>query len=142
MQPGSICVWSGDTVLVYPGVFSPFLVGIALANRRGVAGPTSPLTLVDGRIGGHPGSGPSSSVLRWIFLRTDETMTCELALSPDDSTYELRISPTTGKGVELFDNAMSAFQRYAKIEKILVNEGWSLQTFERDRRSRRHTQSG
>jgi hypothetical protein len=31
---------------------------------------------------------------------------------------------------ESFDDARSAFERHAAIERILINEGWSLESFE------------
>jgi hypothetical protein len=32
-------------------------------------------------------------MLRWTFHRDDDTVVCELGLSKDDSTYELRLNP-------------------------------------------------
>ncbi|MGH7488443.1 MAG: hypothetical protein ACREMY_23020 [bacterium] len=75
-------------------------------------------------------------VLKWTFRRGGETMTCELGLTSDNSAYELRIDPPAnpaGSTTELFDDAMTAFQRHARIERILVQEGWSLDTFESQR---------
>lgn len=75
----------------------------------------------------------SVRVMRWTFRREHETVVCELGLNPDDSAYELRIEPPwnpAGAGTELFDDAMAAFQRHAAIERILVQEGWSLDSFE------------
>lgn len=64
---------------------------------------------------------------------------CELGLTGDDSAYQLRIDPPwnpTGATTELFDDALSAFQRHAMIERILVKEGWSLDSFESERLER------
>ena len=75
-------------------------------------------------------------VLRWTFSRGSETIRCELGLTRDDSAYQLRIDPpwnTTGVSLECFDDAMSAFQRHATIEHLLVNEGWTLESFESTR---------
>jgi hypothetical protein len=75
-------------------------------------------------------------VLRWTFRRGPEAVVCELGLTGDDSAYELRIDPPwnpAGTTTELFDDAMAAFQRHAMIERVLVDEGWSLDSFESQR---------
>src|SRR4051812_15941359 len=75
----------------------------------------------------------STRILRWTFRREDEAVVCELGLNSDDSAYELRLNPPwnpAGTTTELFDDAMSAFQRHAAIERILVREGWMLEGFE------------
>src|SRR5262245_43672910 len=72
-------------------------------------------------------------VLRWTFSRDRETILCELSLTRDDSAYQLRIDPpwnTTGISVECFDDAMAALHRHATIERQLVNDGWTLESFE------------
>jgi hypothetical protein len=72
-------------------------------------------------------------VLRWTFRRGDDAVVCELGLSVDDSAYELRINRPWSPGrtsTELFDDAMSAFERHAAIERVLVREGWMLEAFE------------
>ncbi len=60
-------------------------------------------------------------------------MVCELALTGEDRGYELRApadwSPT-GLSVECFDDALTAFQRHAMIERQLLDEGWVLDGFE------------
>jgi hypothetical protein len=75
-------------------------------------------------------------LLRWTFHRDEETVVCELTLTPDDSAYELRVRSGWNRGgaaTELFDDAVTAFQRHASIERALVNEGWSLDRIESDR---------
>jgi hypothetical protein len=72
-------------------------------------------------------------VLRWRFHRNGEMVSCELGLTGDDSAYQLTIDPPwnpTGVTVEIFDDAMSAFQRHAMIERLLLEAGWSLESFE------------
>ena len=64
-------------------------------------------------------------ILRWTFRRGQDAVVCELGLNRDNSAYELRVNPPwnpTGLTTELFDDAMSAFQRHAAIERILVSE--------------------
>jgi hypothetical protein len=75
-------------------------------------------------------------ILRWTFRRGDETVVCELGLNQNESAYELRLNPPwhrSGDGPEQFDDAMSAFQRHAEIERVLVNAGWMLEGFEAER---------
>jgi hypothetical protein len=75
----------------------------------------------------------SVRILRWTFRRDDEAVVCELGLNSDESAYELRLNPPwnpSGMTTEVFDDAMSAFQRHAAIERILVHEGWMLEGFE------------
>ena len=79
------------------------------------------------------GAARSVRVLRWTFIRNTETLVCELGLTSDDSAYQLRLDPPsnpTGVAVECFDDAMSAFQRHATIERMLVDGGWTLESFE------------
>jgi hypothetical protein len=76
-------------------------------------------------------------VIRWIFRRDgDETVVCELALTGEDREYELRAPAEwnpTGVSVERFDDALTAFQRHAMIERQLLDLGWTLDGFESER---------
>lgn len=75
-------------------------------------------------------------VLRWVFRRGEETLTCELGLTGEASAYELRMTAPQHPDRDLhevFDDAMPAFQRHAGIERALVTEGWSLDSFESHR---------
>jgi hypothetical protein len=71
--------------------------------------------------------------LRWVFRRGADLLACELGLTALESAYELRITvpghPERDQ-IEIFDDAMGAFQRHAMIERALVEDGWSLDTFE------------
>jgi hypothetical protein len=72
-------------------------------------------------------------ILRWTFRRGDDTVVCELGLNGNESAYELRLNPPwhhSGGVPEQFDDAMSAFQRHAEIERVLVSGGWMLEEFE------------
>jgi hypothetical protein len=74
----------------------------------------------------------SVRVMRWTFRRDHETVVCELGLNGDNSAYELRVAPPwnpLGVSNELFDDALAAFQRHTAIERTLVQEGWSLESF-------------
>jgi hypothetical protein len=75
-------------------------------------------------------------VLRWTFRRDDEAVVCELALTGEDREYELRAPADwnpTGASVERFDDALTAFQRHAMIERVLLDDGWYLHAFESER---------
>jgi len=80
-----------------------------------------------------PSADPYVRILRWTFTREAESLCCELGLSADDSVYQLRIDPPwngTGLSLESFGDAMSAFQRHAAIERLLLDEGWTLESFD------------
>ena len=82
-------------------------------------------------------------VLRWTFQREGQLVFCELGLTGDDTAYQLRIDPPwnpCGVTVEMFDDAMSAFRRHAMIERVLLDEGWSLENFESTRLERHSAQ--
>jgi hypothetical protein len=76
-------------------------------------------------------------VLRWTFCRDgDDAVVCELALTGEDREYELRAPADwnpSGLPVERFDDALTAFQRHAMIERQLLNAGWVLDVFESER---------
>jgi hypothetical protein len=76
-------------------------------------------------------------VLRWTFRREDdEAVVCELGLTGEDREYELRVPPEwnpTHRAIERFDDAMTAFQRHAMIERALLDAGWVLDSFESER---------
>jgi hypothetical protein len=72
-------------------------------------------------------------VLSWIYRRDDETVSCRLALTSDCSAYELRTQPRwnpTRASLELFDDALSAFERQTAIERRLLDAGFALERFD------------
>jgi hypothetical protein len=76
-------------------------------------------------------------ILRWTFRRDeDETVVCELALTGRDRAYEVRVpacwSPTHCD-IERFDDALTAFQRHAMIERTLLDHGWVLDGFDSEK---------
>jgi hypothetical protein len=78
-------------------------------------------------------------ILRWTFRRGEEAAVAELCLRPDHSAYQLRLNPPwnpSGVVTEVFDDAMSAFQRQAALERMLVSEDWTLEGFESEQRER------
>jgi hypothetical protein len=75
-------------------------------------------------------------IMRWTFRRQDETVVCELGLDRNDAGYEIRVNPPcnpTGVTTETFHEAIAAFERHAEIERCLIEEGWSLESFESGR---------
>ena len=75
-------------------------------------------------------------VLRWTFRREDEAVVCELGLTGEDREYEIRIPAQwnpTHRAIECFDDALTAFQRHAMIERTLLDAGWVLHGFESER---------
>jgi hypothetical protein len=75
-------------------------------------------------------------VLRWTFRRENEAVVCELGLTGEDREYELRIPAEwnpTHRAIERFDDALTAFQRHAMIERTLLDAGWVLDGFESER---------
>jgi hypothetical protein len=76
-------------------------------------------------------------VLRWTFRRDgDDEVVCELALTGEDREYELRVPAEwnpTHREIERFDDALTAFQRHAMIERTLLDAGWVLAGFESER---------
>ena len=75
-------------------------------------------------------------ILRWTFRREDEAVVCELGLTGEDREYELRVPAEwnpTHREIERFDDALTAFQRHAMIERTLLDAGWVLAGFESER---------
>jgi len=81
----------------------------------------------------------SARVMRWVFRRHDDTVVFELGLNRDDSAYELRVSPpwnAIGISTEVFNDATAAFERHGVLERLLLEDGWSLESFESGRAPR------
>jgi hypothetical protein len=76
---------------------------------------------------------PRVRVMRWTYRRDGDVLTCQLSLTNDLTAYGLRITPVRiwdGLATELFDDAISAFQRQSALEQTLVDEGWHLDQFD------------
>jgi hypothetical protein len=72
-------------------------------------------------------------VLRWVFVRGEDTMTCELALDEFTLAYEFRTwsgSAPTSVTVERFLEVTRAFGRQCEWEAALIGQGWSLHAYE------------
>jgi hypothetical protein len=71
-------------------------------------------------------------VLRWVFTRDLEHLTCELTLASDES-FELTTKPAYPEhtnGHEHFRNLAASFQRQCELEAALIDEGWTLESHE------------
>jgi len=77
-------------------------------------------------------SASPGRVLRWTFRRQNELLRCELGLDRRDLAYELRVQrPAAADGsVETFTDAIAALNRQAALERALIEEGWSLESFQ------------
>jgi hypothetical protein len=75
-------------------------------------------------------------LLRWIFQRGNECLTCQVDQRPGDRTYTLSIvphSPHVADGIaETFNTAWSAFRRHAMIASELRRSGWTLAAYTAD----------
>jgi hypothetical protein len=72
-------------------------------------------------------------VLRWVYSRQDESLTCELHLADDGLSYQLTMTPCPQHGVpelERFKDATDAFHRQCELERNLIADGWSLESYE------------
>ena len=71
-------------------------------------------------------------VLRWVYTRATDSCTCELTLDAHALVYELRTSIGTPSSprIERFHAVGRAFQRQSTWESALIDDGWTLATFE------------
>jgi len=73
-------------------------------------------------------------LLRWVFQRGNQIVTCGVDQRPGDNTFTLSLVPNaTGAGLaETFTSAWSAFQRHAMIASELRRSGWTLAAYTAD----------
>jgi len=75
--------------------------------------------------------------LTWSYRRAEQQLTCVLGLTPDCSSYELRLAPARlapGAATELLDAALAALQRHDALQRALFSDGWRLDRFAEGRR--------
>jgi len=78
---------------------------------------------------------PSRRLLRWIFERGSQQLTCRVDQRPGDETFTLSLVPTSTTGVgiaETFTSAWSALRRHAMIASELRRAGWTLAAYTAD----------
>ena len=118
---------------------SPVGAGTTIANRGGMNTVTaiSPGDTYPSAVDRSRRNNCHIRVLRWTFRRDrNEAVVCELALTGEDREHELRAPAEwnpTGRAVERFDDALTAFQRHAMIERQLLDLGWALDEFQSER---------
>lgn len=69
---------------------------------------------------------PSTRVLRWVFRRSNEAITCEIDAAGDHA-FEVCIVPhwnVSAGTIERFDAAYRAFERHAELALRLREAGW------------------
>jgi hypothetical protein len=87
---------------------------------------------------GMRGSAPKRQprhLLRWIFERGHQRLTCCVDQRPGDHAFTLSLVPvsSTGAGLaETFTSAWSAFRRHAMIASELRRSGWTLAAYTAD----------
>ena len=81
------------------------------------------------------GERPSRRLLRWIFQRGNQRLTCRVDQRAGDHTFTLSLVPhsATGAGIaETFTSAWSALRRHAIIASELRRAGWTLAAYTAD----------
>ncbi len=73
-------------------------------------------------------------VLRWVFVRHTERVQCELSLDDAHLLYELRtrrLGVAASEVVERYLDASRALHCQSDLERQLLEDGWSMETFEK-----------
>jgi hypothetical protein len=79
-----------------------------------------------------PHTDRSIRVLRWVYARDSQRITCELSLDGSALLYELRVrseEPSTSTRIERFVHAAPAFTRQCEMETEWVENGWMLEHY-------------
>lgn len=66
-------------------------------------------------------------MLRWIFLRHANAITCEVDFATDH--YEVSVIPhwdVSASAIERFDSAPHAMERHAELATSLREAGWAV----------------
>ena len=69
----------------------------------------------------------SVSIIRWLFHRGAETLTCAIEPAGDGRSFDVFVLPhwnMTAAAAERFDAASGAFRRHAEIALQLREAGW------------------
>ncbi len=68
------------------------------------------------------------SLIRWIFERNGNAITCEIDMS-DRHTCDVAVIPhwdSAAAIIEHFDGPMGAMERHAELAVALLEEGWTV----------------
>ena len=71
-------------------------------------------------------------LLRWVFQRENQLITCQLDREGRQSPYTLSLVPHWNVGgavSEDFDAGVSAFRRHAAVAEQLRSQGWTLAAY-------------
>ena len=74
----------------------------------------------------------SIRLLRWVFQRGNQLLTCQLDREDLLSSYTLSLVPhwdVRQAASETFDAGVSAFRRHAAIAEALRSQGWTLAAY-------------
>ncbi len=74
----------------------------------------------------------SVRMLRWVFSRAGEKLRCELSLDAGAFAYHLCVSTDDRDRTfsEQFGDVAKAFERQCQLESALLEEGWTLDSYE------------
>ena len=75
---------------------------------------------------------PTIHLLRWVFQRENQLITCQLDREGRQSAYTLSLVPhwDVRRAVsENFDAGVSAFRRHATVAEQLRSQGWTLAAY-------------
>ncbi|HYU77717.1 MAG TPA: hypothetical protein VEK56_01950 [Vicinamibacterales bacterium] len=70
----------------------------------------------------------SSNVLRWVFQRDANAITCKLDMNSDRS-FEMHIVPhwdVPASVIEHFESPADALLRHAEVARLLRENGWNV----------------
>ncbi|PYR69187.1 MAG: hypothetical protein DMF88_06865 [Acidobacteria bacterium] len=82
-----------------------------------------------------PAQSQPRRLIRWIFQRGNQRLTCRVDQRPGDHAFTLALVPhsNVGAGIaETFTSAWSAFRRHAIIASELRRSGWTLAAYTAD----------
>ena len=71
-------------------------------------------------------------LLRWVFQRENQLLTCQIEREGRQSAYTLSVVPhwdVRQAAAETFDAGVSAFRRHAAIADQLRSRGWTLAAY-------------
>ena len=71
-------------------------------------------------------------LLRWVFQRDNQLLTCQLDMEGHQRSYTLSVIPhwdVRQAALETFDAGVSAFRRHAAIAEQLRGQGWMLAAY-------------
>ena len=71
-------------------------------------------------------------VIRWVFRRENQMLTCQLTAVLGGAAYALLLLPHWDRSqawMETFDSSVPALQRHAEIAATLRESGWTVAAY-------------